>query len=145
MTCVLKAGFDKKKSEVTFKIPSSLIEKVEAILGVCESKFHGYVSVRLDKPRRPRTTGDLSQNNLVWKLISAIAEYIGDDSPGMTDTENEIKRRAVGRGYPTRVNKVTGGLEPLSMTKIDTVQCGYLIDTAYQVAAELGIVLPPRS
>jgi len=62
----------------------------------------------------------------------------------MIDTENGLKDRAISRGYPTRINRFTKQLEPKSMTEINTVECSYLIDTAYQVISELGIVLPPQ-
>lgn len=143
MTIVLKNIPD--EFDLKFEKPSQVYtEKLNKILESCWKKNNGYVSLTIDKPRRPRTTGEKSQNNLIWKLITIIAQETGDDSEGMKDTENGIKLRAIGRGYPFHVNKLTGQKEPESMTKIDTVQCSYLIETAYEIIAELGIVLPPN-
>lgn len=143
MTLVLKLLDD--SSDIVFAKPSSgYMEKLKTVLDKCKKKTNGYVSVTLDRPYKPRTVGDKSQNNLIWKLITIIANEVGDDSEGMIDTENGIKMRALSRGYPFRVSKVTGEKVPLSMKKINTVECSYLIDTAYEVISELGIILPPN-
>lgn len=118
-------------------------DKIDNILKCCSEKTNSYVLLTLERPYKHRTTGDLSQNNLLWKLISIIATEVGDDSEGMKDTERGVKMRALSKGYPFHLNKITGEKEPESMRKINTVQCGYLIDTAYQICAELGIVLSP--
>lgn len=136
---------EKKETGVFIKYPDRVFkQKIEKLLEDSEEKTGGYISVNLDKVYRPRTIGVGSQNNLIWKLIAVIAEAVGDDSPKMIDTENGIKDRAISRGYPTRLNKFTKKLEPKSMTEINTVECSYLIDTAYQIISELGIVLPPQ-
>ena len=115
-------------------------EKLSKLIEGCKS---GYVKVRFEKPHKPRTTGEGSQNNLVWKLISIIACYVGDDSPNFKDTEEGLKERALAHGYPYHINKLTGKIIPESMTKIDTVQCSALIEASYEIIAELGIILPP--
>lgn len=123
-----------------FSKPSAeFMFRVQQVLDKCKDKNNGYVAVTLDKPRKPRTTGEGSQNNLFWELCTKIANEVGDDSDGMRDTENGIKMRALSRGYPFRVNKLTGEKVPESMTKVDTVQMSYLIDTAYQICSELNI------
>lgn len=48
------------------------------------------------------------------------------------------------RGYPYEINKLNGKPKPYSMTKVSTVEMGYLIDEIQQLAAELGIVIEPR-
>lgn len=50
-----------------------------------------------------------------------------------------MKLKAVRRGYPTKTNPLTGQIKPLSMTEINTVEAGYLIDELYQLCAEMGI------
>jgi hypothetical protein len=55
-----------------------------------------------------------------------------------------LKVKAIAKGYPYHVSKITGQPEPESMTKINTVEMSYLIDTAYEVCAFLGIVLEPE-
>ena len=105
-----------------------------------KEKYNGYMTVTLDKPYKSRTTGEGSQNNLFWKLVQYISNENGEE-PKIV--ERDLKVRAIARGYPYHVSKITGQPEPESMTKINTVEMSYLIDTAYEVCAFLGIVLEP--
>lgn len=98
-------------------------------------KNGGYL--RLDiSPYKQRTTGKYSQNNLIWKLITTIAGYTGYT---IYDVEEYAKKKAVARGYPYKVNPLTGEMRVASTTEIDTVEAGYLIDTLYQIIAEMEI------
>lgn len=131
--------------ELVFEMPAQPYkDKLVNLLNKCDEKTNGFVSLTIDRPYKPRTIGDNSQNNLVWKLISIIAQEVGDDSPKFIDTENGLKERALSRGYPSKISKITGKPIPASMRNINTVECSYLIETAYQVCAELGIVLEPE-
>ena len=98
------------------------------------------MTVTLDKPYKSRTTGEGSQNNLFWKLVQYISNENGEE-PKIV--ERDLKVKAIAKGYPYHVSKITGQPEPESMTKINTVEMSYLIDTAYEVCAFLGIVLEP--
>ena len=90
--------------------------------------------------RAHRTTGEGSQNNLFWKLVQIICNETGEDPK---EIEREIKLKAIAKGYPYHVSKITGEPIPESMTKINTVEMSYLIDTAYEIIAFLGIRLEP--
>ena len=103
-----------------------------------KEKYNGYLTLTLDKPYKSRTTGKGSQNNLIWKLIEIISNETGEE-PKIT--ERDLKIKAIAKGYPYHISKITGVPEPESMTKINTVEMSYLIDTAYEVIAFLGIVL----
>lgn len=103
-----------------------------------KAKYNGYMTVTLDKPYKSRTTGKDSQNNLIWLLIQKISNENGEE-PKIV--ERDLKVKAIAKGYPYHVSKITGQPEPESMTKINTVEMSYLIDTAYEVCAFLGIVL----
>lgn len=46
----------------------------------------------------------------------------------MQDVEDAVKERAIKRGYPYKVNPITGKIVPVSMTTINTIEAGYLID-----------------
>ena len=107
----------------------------------CEQKYNGYARLEVSPPYRPRTTGKDSQNNLIWKLITEIAKETGNE---IQDVEEAVKERACRRGYPYRVNKITGRAKPKSMTEIDTVEAGYLIEELYQICAEYGIDVIPE-
>ena len=109
---------------------------VRAVLDVCEKKYSGYVQIEISPPYKKRTTGELSQNNLVWRLITLIANETGND---IHDVEAAAKERAIKRGYPYHVNGITGRLTPSSMTEINTVEAGYLIDELHAICDEMGI------
>jgi hypothetical protein len=105
-----------------------------------KQKYNGYMTVTLDKPYKSRTAGPGSQNNLFWKLVEYISNENGEE-PKIV--ERDLKVKAIAKGYPYHVSKITGQPEPESMTKINTVEMSYLIDTAYEVCSFLGIVLEP--
>lgn len=105
-----------------------------------KDKYNGFMNVTLEKPYKSRTTGEGSQNSLFWKLVQIICNEIGEDPK---DIERDLKERATAKGYPYHVSKL-GKMIPESMTKINTVEMSYLIDTAFEVCAFLGIVLEPQ-
>jgi hypothetical protein len=114
--------------------------EIEHLYQGAKEKYNGYMTVTLDKPYKSRTTGKNSQNNLIWLLIQKISNENGEE-PKIV--ERDLKVKAIAKGYPYHVSKITGQPEPESMTKINTVEMSYLIDTAYEVCAFLGIVLEP--
>lgn len=69
-------------------------------------------------------------------VCTAIANETGED---IKEVERDLKIRAISKGYPYHVSKLTGQPVGESMTKIDTVQMSYLIETALEVCAFLGI------
>lgn len=105
-------------------------------IDLCNKNYSGYVKLEMSAPYKSRTTGPGSQNNKIWLLITAIAEEIGED---IKDVEKDLKIKAISKGYPYHVSKITGQPVPESMTKIDTVQMSCLIGTALEVCAFLGI------
>jgi len=109
------------------------------VLKKSDEKYGGYISIELKQPYKPRTTGKDSQNNLVWALITVIANEMGEDTDYV---ENLIKIKATSKGYPYKI--IEGQMCPASMTKINTVECSYLIDTCYEMCSFLGIVLEPE-
>lgn len=109
---------------------------LKGLADLCGNKYGGYVRLELSPPYRARTTGENSQNNLIWKLIATIAQETGNE---LQDVEIGAKERAIKRGYPYHLNKITGKPVPASMTTITTVEAGHLIDELYALAAEMGI------
>lgn len=130
-----------KENGLLLKYPSLSVksELLHLWEGV-KDKYNGFMTLTLDKPYKSRTTGEGSQNNLFWKLVQIICNEIGEDPK---EIEREIKLKAIGKGYPYHTSKVTGEPIPESMTKINTVEMSYLIDTAYEIIAFLGIRLEP--
>jgi hypothetical protein len=109
---------------------------LKGITELCNKKYGGFIQLDLCPPYKSRTTGKGSQNNLIWKLITLIAQETGND---LSDVEEAAKERACKRGYPYKLNKITGRAKPVSMTEISTVEASYLIDELYQICSELGI------
>ena len=101
-----------------------------------KENYNGYLAVDLKKPYKSRTTGKGSQNNLFYLLVTEICKETGND---IEDVKDALKEKAIKRGYPYKINKLTGRLRPASTTKVNTVEMGYLIDEAKQECAELGI------
>ncbi len=93
--------------------------------------------VKIGKVRKPRTTGEQSQNHALNGIIQQICSHTGED---FGDTKMEIKRRAINRGYPFRT-ALGGDPIPQSETDCDTVECGLLIDEARDVASFCGVRL----
>ena len=106
-----------------------------------KQKYNGYMTLTLDKPYKSRTTGEGSQNNLFWKLVQIICNESGEEPK---ETERQLKEKAIAKGYPYHISTITGKPVPESMTKINTVEMSYLIDTAFETCAFLGIVLEPE-
>ena len=99
-----------------------------------KERFNGYMKVELSKPYKSRSN---EQNKMFWGIVQQIASETGND---LEDIEQAVKERACKRGFPYRINKMTGRIKPYSMTEVDTVQMGYLIDETIQLCAELGII-----
>ena len=104
-----------------------------------KENYNGYLKVDLQKPYKSRTTGEGSQNNLFYLLVTEICKETGND---IEDIKDYLKEKACARrSYPYEVNKMTGRIRPFSTTKVDTVQMAGLIEEAYQLCAELGIIV----
>lgn len=104
----------------------------------CQQKHGGFALCEFSPPYKKRTTDVGGQNRHIWGHIQQIANETGND---VDDIEDYIKERALKRGYPYKINKMTRAIKPVSMTEINTVEAGYLIDELHQLAAELCITL----
>jgi len=102
-----------------------------------KSKKVNQVYVKLGMPRKPRTTGDKSQNHHLNGHIQQICIETGDE---FDDVKMEIKRRALKRGYPSHTDTF-GNVIPESEGAASTVECGYLIEEAHDVAAFCNVKL----
>lgn len=106
---------------------------LKGLVELCTARYGSYVKLEMSAPYRARTTGANSQNNLIWKLLTELANYTGHD---IDDLESYVKLRAIKRGYPYRTNELTGEIKPASMATINTVEASYLIEELYQIASE---------
>lgn len=107
------------------------------------------VTVTIEKPFRPRTTGYKSQNHALNGYIQQICMDTGQD---FGTTKNYIKQMAIGMGYPRKTRRLPNGCvedvmdwfgNPIGISESDaSVQdCSLLIECAVQLASELGIRL----
>lgn len=112
--------------------------RLKEVLDRCWEKSNGFVSITIERPYKPRTTGEKSQNNKFYALVTQIAKETGND---IEDVKNGVKERAIKRGYPYSINPISKSIQPYSTTKVNTVEMSYLIEECIQVCAELGIVI----
>lgn len=120
-----------EKSGIFIPYPSKAIkEQIEKI-----AKGFEQLAITIEKPYPTRSN---EQNKFFWWIVQEIAKAIGAD---FDDIEKEIKERALIRGYPYTLNTINGKPKAKSMTKVNTVQMGYLIDEAIQFASEQGIII----
>lgn len=127
-------------NQIIIDLPSEPYKsQVMHVLNLCNEKCGGYCSVQINRPYKPRTTGEGSQNNLTWKLITIVANEMGEE---VETVENLAKKKAISKGYPYK--EVMGEVVPASMRTINTLENSYLIDTLYEMVAFLGIELEPE-
>ncbi len=123
--------------QVTIKLPASAEDAWSALVQSLQKKRVYQVYVKIGYPRKPRTTGEHSQNSHLNGHVQQIAAYTGDS---FDDVKMHIKREAIAMGYPYHTNSF-GEVVPDSEANASTVECGYLIDTAHRIASDLGITL----
>ena len=129
-----------EKGYIKFEAPEDANSRMAlySVLKACKDKNNDYVKVTIGRPRKPRTTGPGSQNNHVWGHATQIATETGNE---VDDVMDAAKERALKRGYPYHVNKLTGKVKPYGTEELDTEQCGMLIEELHMIAAEMGITL----
>ena len=111
---------------------------VKNITELCTERYGGFIKLEMTPPYKPRSTGKGSQNSKIWACIQQIAQETGND---IDDVEDYIKMKAVARGYPYKVSKLSGQIRPSSMRDINTAEANLLIEELKKLASELGIVL----
>lgn len=120
-------------------------ERLEKVLKIADERNGGFITVTIENVRKPRTTGDKSQNKHFNGHVQQISAETGNDFEVI---KMEIKHRAITRGYPILYDEngkirfdLWGRAMGISEADCSTVECGYLIEEAHQLAAELDIVL----
>lgn len=112
-------------------------ENIKRELGKCRDKNNGYVLVTLQPPKRPRTTGEHSQNRHLNSHIMQICNETGNDFDSVKDA---VKMLAVeNMGYPYKT--IAGRIVPQRERECSTTECALLIEAAHILAADLGIIL----
>ena len=119
------------------KVPDLFRQSYNDMLEYCINKRGGYISVTFYPPRKPRSTGENSQNHHLNGHITQISQFTGEDFDYI---KAHIKRTAIKRGYPTRTTKL-GDVEPISESDSTTEECAMLVETTHEVADFLSLEL----
>lgn len=103
----------------------------------CRDKYNDYVLVTMQPPKKPRTTGEGSQNH---HLNGHIMQICNETQNSFNAVKNEVKRIAVEEmGYP--YEEINGHIYPKGESDSSTDECALLIEAAHVLAADLGIIL----
>ena len=106
-------------------------------LSKCRDKHNDYVLVTMQPPKRPRTTGEKSQNH---HLNGHIMQICNETQNSYNAVKDEIKRIATEEmGYP--YEEINGHIHPIGESESSTDECALLIEAAHVLAADLGIIL----
>ena len=106
-------------------------------LSRCRDKHNGYVLVTVQPPKRPRTTGEGSQNHHLNGHILQICNETGNDYDTVKDAVKQLAVEQMGYPYKT----IGGRIVPQRERECSTDECAKLIEAAHVLAADLGIVL----
>ena len=127
MTITLPASFiqllipDKARYAEWLKLQTMALEKKG-----------GYLTITVESPKRPRTTGENSQNSHIFGHCGNIAEQLSMDKDHVYEA---VKRMAVGTlGYPTWLNPLDGVEEPLPQHFASVEQASLLIQMCHVFA-----------
>ena len=134
---VLKRAFF--AGHIAFDLPqdAGAREAIRRELERCRDKHNDYVLVTMQPPKRPRTTGENSQNHHLNGHIMQICNGTGSSYNAVKD---EIKRIATEEmGYP--YEEINGHIHPIGESESSTDECAKLIEAAHVLAADLGIIL----
>lgn len=124
---------------IAFDLPqdAGAREAIRRELERCRDKNNDYVLVTMQPPKRPRTTGEGSQNHHLNGHIMQICNETGNSYNAVKD---EIKRIATEEmGYP--YEEINGHIHPIGESESSTDECAKLIEAAHVLAADLGIIL----
>ena len=134
---VLKRAFF--AGHIAFDLPqdAGAREVIRRELEHCKNKHNDYVLVTIQPPRKPRTTGEHSQNH---HLNGHIMQICNETQNSYNAVKDEIKRIATEEmGYP--YEEINGHIHPIGESESSTDECAKLIEAAHVLAADLGIIL----
>lgn len=134
---VLKRTF--YAGHIAFDLPqdAGAREAIRRELERCRDKNNDYVLLTMQPPKRPRTTGEGSQNHHLNGHIMQICNETGNSYDAIKYC---VKMLAVEEmGYPYEL--VDGHIYPQSEADSSTEECAKLIEAAHVWAAHYGIIL----
>jgi hypothetical protein len=121
----------------TAAVPPTCYEGLAQLFERATRTRGGYVTVTVELPRRPRSTGPRSQNHAINGYCQQIA---ADTDAGFDAVKSHMKQLAIGRGYPF-TTLPDDSAAPKSEADISVEEAAVLIDTIKQFADEYGIRL----
>lgn len=127
------------KGHIAFAVPADEVarEAIKRELTKCRDKHNDYVLVTIAPPKKPRTTGDGSQNHMLNGNIMQICNETGND---YDTVKLAVKMIAVEQlDYPYKT--IAGNVIPLRERESSTIECSKLIEASFMLAADLGIIL----
>ncbi len=137
VSVVLRRAF--VKGRLAFELPGD-----EAMLGAvsrevekCRDRHGDWVLVTLQPPKRPRTTGEGSQNHHLNGHIMQICAGTGNDYDSVKYCVKMIAVETMGYPY----TELAGHILPKPERECSTDECALLIEAAHVLAAELGMIL----
>ena len=124
---------------IAFEPPTDLgaAENIKRELRKCREKHNDYVLVTIQPPRKPRTTGENSQNHLLNGIIVQICEETGNDYDSVKDAVKMIAVEQLAYPYKT----IGGKIIPQRERDCSIEECSKLIEAAQMLAADLGIIV----
>ena len=124
---------------IAFEPPTDLgaAENIKRELRKCRDKHNDYVLVTIQPPRKPRTTGENSQNHLLNGIIVQICEETGNDYDSVKDAVKMIAVEQLAYPYKT----IGGKIIPQRERECSIEECSKLIEAAQMLAADLGIIV----
>ena len=128
----------KRTEKISFEPPTGTDERflLMNMLNLCRARYGDYVRLTFQPPYKKRSTGDLSQNH---KLNGMIMQICRETGAGYDSVKNKIKMIAVeSMGYPYEI--FDGVVTPKGERDCDTQECSMLIEAAYMLGAEHGII-----
>ena len=134
---VLKRAFF--AGHIAFDLPqdAGAREAIRRELERCRDKNNDYVLVTMQPPKRPRTTGENSQNH---HLNGHIMQICNETQNSYNAVKDEMRRiGAEEMGYP--YEEINGHIHPIGESESSTDECAKLIEAAHVLAADLGIIL----
>lgn len=106
-------------------------------LAKCRNKHNGFVLVTFQPPKRPRTTGENSQNH---HLNGHIMQICAETGNAYDVIKYCVKMIAVEQmSYPYKT--IAGHIVPQPESESSTDECALLIEAAHILAAQLSIIL----
>jgi len=125
-------------TEIALPKPTPLRESLDVLLQRAGKKTAGYLYVRLDLPRRPRTTGPRSQNNRFYGQSEDLAQQVVDGQGEPIYSKDQIHdamlRMSVPEGYPTYLD--LNGVETPLPSSLASVEQMSLVNRVIQRYAD---------